>query len=300
MGNSRIEENFNNNINEFQISINILPDDILDEIFLLLPGKDLCNALMVCQRWKRIIDNESFWIQKCLRSKNLLQRLNRINYSWKHLAKLIYCSNFYDRNLLKNSRGNKQFDYWCIYSNEKISLRDTRQLNSIDNIKYLIEFYKSNQVVRLASSPNKINEKAKSVPIPNWRVEINQSYLSKKDDYLFDSFKTKGFGEKMQVIDLANEGIGLYPTLMSQFKPDIEVYEYYRMHNSECCEYYFSVFLISETFELVDSFLFRDKTEHSHLDWKCVYYKFLNSDFGQKSLVRYILFYHAGRVSKFD
>lgn len=298
MENNRSEITENDD-NDTSGSIDILPDDVLEVIFLMLPGRDVSNAVRVCKRWKYLIDNELFWSKKCSKSnKNLRLRLEKLDYSWRKFAKLIYCSNFYDRNMLKNPRGNKQFDYWCIYSNASISLRDTKQLQSADNMRKLIEFYKSNQVVRLASKNNSY-EKAKTVPIPNWRVEINQTYLTNKDQYMFDSFKTKGFGEKMQVMDLAREGLGLYPTLLEEFKPDIEVYEYYRVHNSECCEYYLSVFLVSESFELIDSFLFRDKTEHAHSDWKCVYYKFLNSDLGEKNLVRYIIFYHAGRVSFF-
>ena len=64
--------------------------------------------------------------------------------------------------------------------------------------------------------------------------------------------------------------------LLNEIKPDIEIYEYYRVHNSQCCEYYLTVLLISDTFQLIDSYFYRDKTEQIHSDWKCVYYKFLN------------------------
>lgn len=281
--------------------INDLPNDILDSIFLLLSGQDLTQCLLVCKRWLNLIDNKQFWIQKCLRNKNLIKCCTKQNIVWKQKAKLIYLSNFFDRNLLKNSRGNKYFNDWCIL-NENNSNNISSILNNYNNnlnlsysnekLQELIEYYKQNKIKSLKSSTTKC------LPVSNWRVEIMPSSgLANNDSYyIYDSFKTKGFGEKFQIIDLAQEGYCIYPHLLNEIKPDIEIYEYYRVHNSQCCEYYLTVLLISDTFQLIDSYFYRDKTEQIHSDWKCVYYKFLNSSLDKKELVRFILFYHAGRV----
>jgi len=284
-------------------TITDLPDDLLDAIFLYLPGRDLCQSCMlVSKRWKRIIDNESFWIQKCLANSNLMKCLERSAHShnWHRLAKIIYCSNFFDRNLLRNPRGQKQFDYWCICNESTRELRDSKYSGSREKLKELCDFYRQNQIVHLSpiksEDDNRVNRKLKKhLPVPNWRVEINENQLN-RDMCLFDSFKTKGFGEKMQLIDLECElGHCAYTQLMNELKPNIEIYEYYRVHNSECCEYSLVVYLISSEYELIDSFLFRDKSEQKHSDWKCVYHKFLNENFNG-SIVRFILFYHSGKV----
>lgn len=288
-------------------SIDDLPDDLLDSIFLYLPGRDLCRScILVSKRWHRIIDNKSFWIQKCLTNLNLIKCLKRsqqadVTFSWQNYAKLVYCSNFFDRNLLKNPRGNKQFDYWCVCNETTKELRDSRPIRSSEKLKEICTFYKLNQIVHLnAIKPdvaNQTNSKKlkKCLPIPNWRVEITENHFT-RDIHLFDSFKTKGFGEKMQLIDLAAEGYGLYPHFMTELKPDIEVYEYYRVHNSECCEYSLVVYLMTGEYEFIDSFLFRDKTEQNHSDWKCVYHKFLRQNLKSSPIVRFILFYHSGKV----
>ena len=36
---------------------NMLPPEMLEMIFKLLNYKDICQALLVCRRWKEIIDN---------------------------------------------------------------------------------------------------------------------------------------------------------------------------------------------------------------------------------------------------
>ena len=284
-------------------TINDLPDDLLDAIFLYLPGRDICHScILVCKRWQHIIDNESFFIQKCLANSNLMKCLTRTSHSngWHRLAKLIYCSNFFDRNLLRNPRGHKQFDYWCVCNENTRELRDVKFSGSKEKLKELCDYYKANQIVHLnpikSEEADHVNRKLKKhLPIPNWRVEINENQFN-RDISLFESFKTKGFGEKMQLIDLASEGYFLYPQFMTELKPDIEIYEYYRVHSSECCEYSLVVYLISNEYELIDSFLFRDKTEQNHSDWKCVYHKFLNQNF-KGSIVRFVLFYHSGKAS---
>ena len=129
----------NESANSF-FPINDLPDDLLDEIFLCLPGKDLCQCVpLVCSRWFHLVSNESFWVQKCLRdnhlNKYLIGKLNEKQIGWNCLAKQIYLSGIFSKNLLVNACGCNSFDDWCFIQN--FNLKD---------LKKSIDFYKSNKI----------------------------------------------------------------------------------------------------------------------------------------------------------
>lgn len=132
-------ENNNNNSNSY-FPINDLPDDLLDEIFLCLSADDLCKCVpIVCKRWLNLVNKESFWVQKCLRdnrlNKYLISKLNERQLGWNCLAKKIYLSDIFSKNLLINPCGVDSFDNWCFIQN--FNLKD---------LKKSIQFYNSNQI----------------------------------------------------------------------------------------------------------------------------------------------------------
>ena len=64
-------KNKNNSNGQIDL-INELPEDLLEEIFINIPAKDLClKTMRVCKKWRSIIDSDTFWIEKCLRDKKL-------------------------------------------------------------------------------------------------------------------------------------------------------------------------------------------------------------------------------------
>jgi len=98
----------------------------------------------------------------------------------------------------------------------------------------------------------------------------------------------------MQLIDLNEMDL----LILNEIKPDIEISEYYTARSDCGCEYYLSVFLVGEQYELIDSFQHHDKIEEMNSQWKCVNHVFKWSTLANKMTpVRYILFYHCGIVS---
>lgn len=290
----------NKNIGKNQLTtqnyfpINDLPDDLLGDIFTCLPSGDLCkNIGLVCKKWQNIVDKDSFWVQKCVRDKKLnkylISKLNSKHIGWNRLAKHIYHSNIFAKNLLVNSCGIDSFDNWCFIQN--FNLKD---------LKKSVDFYNSHKIKNSTKwrfenqgygFQEVLDENNNSV---DWIIESDQtgSYQKLVDDSnkLFKNFSTS-FGEKMQLIDLNSIDL----LIMNQIKPDIEISEYYTARRDCGCEYYLSVFLISDQYELIDSFQHHDKIEQMNSEWKCITHVFKSSVF--KTPVRYILFYHCGIVS---
>ena len=128
----------------------------------------------------------------------------------------------------------------------------------------------------------------------DWIIESDQtgsaSKLIDETNNLFKNFSTS-FGEKMQLIEL-NEVDAM---ILNELKPEIEITEYYTARSDCGCEYYLSVFLINEQYELIDSFQHHDKIEEMNSQWKCVNHIF-KWNYNIKTPVRYILFYHCGIV----
>lgn len=275
--------------------INDLPDDLLQDVFLHLNSEDLCsNVQLVCKRWYNIINTDHFWIQKSLNdyrlNEYLITRLNLKEIEWNHLAKHIYFSNLFGKNLLVNSCGIDSFDNWCFIQN--FNLKD---------LKKSVDFYNSNKIKNSSKWKFEshgygfqeiLDENNNSI---DWIIESDQtgSYSKLIDEHntLYKNFSTS-FGEKMQLIDL--NSIDLF--LMNELKPDIEISEYYTARSDCGCEYYLSVFLISEKYELIDSFQHHDKIDQINSEWKFISHVFKSSSFVQP--VRYILFYHCGIVSR--
>lgn len=296
--NTKRKKNYKFN-NKQYFPINDLPDDILEEIFIYLNTNELCqNASLVCKRWLSLIDKECFWVQKCLKdfklNNYLISKLNENRVGWNRLAKHIYMSSLFCKNLLLNSCATDSFDNWCFIQN--FNLKD---------LKKSIEFYNENKIKNSAEWKADTHGGGfqeildENNNIIDWIIESDQtgSYqkLIDNSNQLYKNFSTS-FGEKMQLIDLAtNDMTSNMYYVINELKPDIEISEYYTARRDCGCEYYLSVFLISETFELIDSFQYHDKIEQMNSEWKCISHVF-NHDTYTKS-IRYILFYHCGIVS---
>ena len=59
---------------------NMLPPEMLEMIFKLLNYKDICQALLVCRRWKEIIDNGNLVKKASGNNLNLFFVLNNFAY----------------------------------------------------------------------------------------------------------------------------------------------------------------------------------------------------------------------------
>ena len=59
---------------------NMLPPEMLEMIFKLLNYKDICQALLVCKRWKEIIDNGNLVKKASGNNLNLFFVLNNFAY----------------------------------------------------------------------------------------------------------------------------------------------------------------------------------------------------------------------------
>lgn len=103
--------------------INELPDYLLEKIFFSFPANHLCKTLiLVCKKWKSLIDKDSFWVQKCIYDKkitiNLIRVFNESNIIWN--PKKFYFNNLFRRNLIKNPCGNEFYNYWYFCKNNNI------------------------------------------------------------------------------------------------------------------------------------------------------------------------------------
>jgi hypothetical protein len=144
-----IDNDHSNNLLAFQI--NNLSEDLLEEIFLSQSAKDLSkNLIIVCKKWKNIINSNSFWILKCLKDKKLNKTLiNILNERKIEIdGRKIYFENFFTRNFLKNSCGEKNFDYWQFKEfNLNISNYPENKL-SPKNVQNIIDSYKLNRFLK--------------------------------------------------------------------------------------------------------------------------------------------------------
>ena len=82
-----------------------LPDDLLAEIFIHIPGKDLVQTCsLVCSRWYGVLETQKLWKDKCILdyhfSPEVLATLSMVPDAD---FKKIYFKNPYTENLLRNS-----------------------------------------------------------------------------------------------------------------------------------------------------------------------------------------------------
>ena len=185
----------------------VLPDDLLENILLRLSGDDLCkSAVLVCKRWNSIIENQSFWIFKCLTRQKLNRSLINLLYERgvETEAKRIYFSDLFTRNLLKNPCGDEAFDYWKLLSHEeqnKINSSNKMTPNDIENI---IKNYKRNHI--LTRHQNRWEREWQNCLSSTWAIENMQTgvheYLRDKNGQVLLCFASAmNPGKPISLID---------------------------------------------------------------------------------------------------
>ncbi|XP_052768996.1 F-box only protein 6-like [Mya arenaria] len=98
--------------------LNNFPDDILFEILLRVPTRDLVKSCVyVCKQWHDTIASRSFWKEKCIQDRIFSQ------HCWDHLGnrdenyKRLYIKHPYERNLIKNPDASKELSEWQVVYN---------------------------------------------------------------------------------------------------------------------------------------------------------------------------------------
>ncbi len=119
--------------NSRECPIQNLPDILLEEILINLPGTFLCkSASLVSKHWRDIIQNEMFWIEKNIRDKRLDRKaISYLNEKNALLPKKIYFNSVFNKNLLKNPCGNDGFMHWMSASQEP---RDRTMKSCLTNL----------------------------------------------------------------------------------------------------------------------------------------------------------------------
>lgn len=87
--------------NQGNTSINILPKDLLGEIFGYLRPKDIYGCMRVCRKWKRATESDKVWIDSLIHNNrtNILDDfhplvINRV-LTWKEAVRLSPLSDFF-------------------------------------------------------------------------------------------------------------------------------------------------------------------------------------------------------------
>jgi hypothetical protein len=113
--------------------INDLPDDVIERIFMCLPGSFVVKVgSLVCKRWQSIINSDLFWVEKSICDK----AFNRAIITYFHEKgiydiKQLYFKNPFDRNLIKNPCGNEGFTEWTFVDNDS-RYNDKNKINFYD------------------------------------------------------------------------------------------------------------------------------------------------------------------------
>jgi hypothetical protein len=277
--------------------IDKLPDDLLEEIFLRLDGAQLCKSVnRVCKRWRDLLESDSFWTQMCIRdgkmNSHLSSILNKNQIAWS--PKKTYFNNTFTKNLIKNPNGVDSFNYWYFDSLSMLDDITPRQLEEI------IESCKKNRVVGLKL---KSWDREWSNQLNSWSIESTQTgcsqNLNDKNGKLLTCFVTSyTLGEKMQVIDFQEEE-SIYKDIILRLDSEIEIKESYTARDGIKCYYQLRVFLISNDFDLIDSFSHSDYINTFPCPWKTVIHRFKVDPKRSEKPVRYVLFYHGGKVFEF-
>lgn len=95
-------------------SSNSFPLEILEEIFLKLPARDVvCLCRLVCREWKEVVDSQALWKERCRREALHPQDASRSPKDWM----MFYFCSVMKRNLLKNPSGEDKMNGWLIIEN---------------------------------------------------------------------------------------------------------------------------------------------------------------------------------------
>lgn len=272
-------------MNATNFRINDLPDIALEQIFLNLSDNCLINvAVRVCKKWKSIIDNESFWLNKCLINRRLTrEQIETLKQNGFFEYKKINFSNVFKKNLIKNSCAADSFTHWC--------LLDEFEFEEIDNLE-AADFQelvcKYNEDFKLPT-----NER-------EWTIEehVGAEPIFDENEQPIKNFVTSHIQTyKMQVIDLNHKGATdlIQQMVNKSISIKLSINESYSARWDCGSEYKLAVFVLDEKFNLVEKFAFEDEfPQWSEAKWQCV-----KHDFEIKKPFRYVIFLHGGRDTQF-
>ncbi|KFO31600.1 F-box only protein 44 [Fukomys damarensis] len=127
------------------VSINALPENILLELFLCLPARQLLlHCRPVCSLWRDLIDLGTLWKRKCLREGFITEDWAQPVADWKVFYFL--CS--LRRNLLHNPCAEEGFEFWSLDVNggdewkvEDLSREQRKEFPSDQVKKYFVTSY---------------------------------------------------------------------------------------------------------------------------------------------------------------
>jgi len=87
--------------NDFS-AIDCIPVEILQQIFLYVPARDLLtNCSRVCKRWHELVNDEVLWRRRC-DADGVVYPANMADQCLDLTYQRLYCSRPFCRNLVKN------------------------------------------------------------------------------------------------------------------------------------------------------------------------------------------------------
>jgi hypothetical protein len=272
-----------NKVDDNALNINQLPVIVLEKIFENLSGNDLIqNAILVCKQWQSLIDNESFWLRKCLIENKLNDKQATILHNSDiYKAKYIYFSNLMNKNLLKNPCGDEKFQFW--HSTESIQVNFENAEPKL--VKGIIRDYKENII--------KPNERT-------WKIETEHNgseALFDINSNILKNFATSYYwAGKMQLIQFDDCFIDFIDKFIeSNLGLKLEISENYAARFDCGSLYKLNVYLINENYEIIDSFKFQDEMpQWSDAKWMSAHHLF-----EVKKPFKYIIYYHGGQDTQF-
>ncbi|XP_043387642.1 F-box only protein 44 isoform X1 [Chelonia mydas] len=96
-------------------NIGDLPEDVLVELFSLVPARELiCNCRLVCVLWRDVINLATVWKRKCQREGFNHEKWDKTIQDWK----IFYFLCSLKKNLLKNPCAEESFQFWNLKPNE--------------------------------------------------------------------------------------------------------------------------------------------------------------------------------------
>ncbi|XP_030393385.1 F-box only protein 44 isoform X1 [Gopherus evgoodei] len=96
-------------------NIGDLPEDVLVELFSLVPARELiCNCQLVCVLWRDVVNLATVWKRKCQREGFNHEKWDKTIQDWK----IFYFLCSLKKNLLKNPCAEESFQFWTLKSNK--------------------------------------------------------------------------------------------------------------------------------------------------------------------------------------
>ncbi len=262
---SKMGVNLKGEDTENSISIlDVLPEEILEEIFILIPANILCKTVsLVCKQWCEILERDSFWVEKGIRDEKFDTRVvKELENKGIFDAKKFYFNGIFNTNLLKNPCGKEGFDHWIVPENYFFNDDDIQAKKIINNQMY--DGYAEIEEIPIGLNEQMLDKNGKEVSA------FVTSYIK---------------GELYQVIDFQHED------LIEKLAPEIEVKENYTERFDCASEYGLKVYLVGSDFTVKDKFVFSETMPQ----WGDAKWKLVQHSFKVKYPVRYLIFYHYGK-----